>query len=131
MICEIFQLTPRHDQQFNGARKAASQTKSNKWEKEILVNENVRCDVMTVAVVVPSTEIWWKIREKGFSHEREKVREKYERGEKALPQSPSMEREFYFKIFMESSRQNFRFFMRLRNSLWQISFANFHLNALS
>lgn len=57
MICEIFQLTPRHDQQFNGARKAASQTKSNKWEKEILVNENVRCDVMTVAVVVPSTEM--------------------------------------------------------------------------
>lgn len=102
MICEIFQLTPRHDQQFNGARKAASQAKSNKWEKEILVNENVRCDVMTVAVVVPSTEMGWKIREKGSSHEREKVREKYERGEKALPQSPNMEREFYFKIFRKA-----------------------------
>lgn len=113
------------------SQKSRITSESNKWEKEILVNENVRCDVMTVAVVVSSTEMGWKIREKGFSHEREKVREKYERGEKALPQSPSMEREFYFKIFMKSSRQNFRLFMRLQNSLWQISFANFHLNALS
>lgn len=53
-------------------------------------------------------------RERFFARARERRFEKNTREEKALPQSPNMEREIYFKIFMKSSGKiSFGRFLRL------------------